>query len=108
VTIEDADTCDRVGDVLIAKVQTLLDEAAEYDLLEMSGPSLSEALADFESDRLLIQDKLNQLGCSANEVKMIVSERAASLRVEDGTAAALILEGFLWGLGSGEILNLER
>lgn len=105
-SIEDADTCEEVGDVFVEDMQTLLDELSDTDISEFTGDEQPQALTDFEANIDEISAKSDEIGCSDEEIQTILEDRIDDLEA-DGPVAEILLQGFQEGISSGEIFNTQ-
>jgi len=103
-SIEDAETCDEIGEVFIADMQTLLDELSDTDLTDITGDEQPEALTNFETSIDGISTKSDEIGCSDEEIQTFMEDNIDRLEA-DGPVAELLLEGFKDGVESGEIFS---
>ena len=103
-SIDDADTCDEVGDVFLADMQVLLDELSEMDLADFAGDEQPEAMTNFENSVDEISAKSDEIGCSDEEIQTYLEENIGDLEA-DGPVAELLLQGFQEGIESGEIFD---
>jgi hypothetical protein len=103
-SIEDAETCDQVGDVFINDMQTLLDELSDTQLSEFTGDSQPQALKDFETNIDEISAKSDEIGCTDEEIQTYMEDHVDELEA-DGPVAELLLQGFQEGIQSGEIFS---
>ena len=103
-SIEDADSCDDVGEIFIDEMQTLLDELSEAELSEFEGGNQPEAMTTFEASVSEIGDKSDEIGCSDEEIQEFLEDNIDRLEA-DGPVAELVLQGVEEGIASGEIFN---
>jgi hypothetical protein len=103
-SIEDAETCDDVGNVFIAEMQTLLDELSDTELSEFTGSEQPEAMTNFEASIEEIIDKSEEIDCSEEEIQTFMEENVDELEA-DGPVAELILQSFVEGIESGELFS---
>ena len=103
-SIEDADSCDDVGEVFIDEMQTLLDELSDTDLADFTGSEQPEALTNFEASMDEISTKSDDIGCSEEEIQSFMEDNIDRLEA-DGPVAEILLQGFEEGIESGEIFN---
>ena len=103
-SIEDAESCDDVGEVFIDDMQTLLDELSDTDLSEFTGDSQPEAMTNFENSIEDIKVKSDDIGCTDEEIQEFMEDNIDRLEA-DGPVAELLLQGFEEGIQSGEIFD---
>ena len=103
-SIEDAETCEDVGDVFIDELQVLLDELSELDVSAISGDEQPEAMTDFEQNLDGIDEKAQELGCEDEEMAEIIEGRVDDLEA-DGPLAEIVLEAFRSEIESGEVFE---
>jgi hypothetical protein len=103
-SIEDAKTCDDVGEVFIADMQTLLDELSDMSLTDFNGDQQPEALTNFETSINDISAKSDEIGCKDEDIQAYMEDNVDKLDA-NGPVAELILQSFKEGIKSGDIFN---
>ena len=103
-SIEDAETCDDIGEIFIQDMQTLLDELSDTDLAAFTGDEQPEALTNFETSIEEISTKSDEIGCEDEDIQAFMEDNIDRLEA-DGPVAELLLQGFKEGIESGEIFN---
>ena len=103
-SIEDAETCDDIGNVFLDETQTLLDELSDMDLADFTGDEEPEAMTNFQASIDEISAKSDEIGCSDEEIAEFLSDNIDELEAE-GPVAELLLEGLREGIQSGEIFE---
>lgn len=103
-SIEDADTCEDVGNIFLDEMQVLLDELSDTELSEFTGSEQPEALTNFEASVEEVSAKSDEIGCSDEEIQTFLEENVDELEAE-GPVAELILQSFQEGIESGEIFD---
>jgi hypothetical protein len=103
-SIEDAETCDDIGNVFLDETQTLLDELSDMDLADFTGDEEPEAMTNFQASIDEISAKSDEIGCSDEEIAEFLTDNIDELEAE-GPVAELLLEGLREGIQSGEIFE---
>lgn len=103
-SIEDADTCEDVGEIFMAEMQTLLDELSDVELSEFTGDTQPEAMTNFETSIDEISAKSDEIGCTDEEIQSFLEDNIDELEA-DGPVAELLLQGLQEGINSGEIFD---
>ncbi len=103
-SIEDAETCEDVGDIFIDEMQVLLDGLSDVELSEFTGDEQPEAMTNFETAVDEISTKSDEIGCTDEEIQTILEDNVDELEA-DGPVAELLLQGFQEGIESGEIFD---
>ena len=103
-SVDDAETCEDIGDVFISEMQTLLDELSELDISDVSGDDQPEAMTDFEENLNGLDEKAQELDCSDEEMAEILEGRVDDLEA-DGPLAEIVLDAFRSEIESGEVFE---
>ncbi|MEZ4522524.1 MAG: hypothetical protein R3A46_12900 [Thermomicrobiales bacterium] len=103
-SIEDADSCEEVGDVFIDEIQVLLDELSDMSLADLQSEDQPEAMTNFETNVEEIGAKSDELGCSDEEISQILQDRVDELEA-DGPVPELLLEGIQQEIQSGNLFE---
>jgi hypothetical protein len=102
--IEDAESCDDVGNAFLDEMQVLLDELSDVSISDFSGDEQPEAMTNFESAIDDISAKADELECSDEEMADFLRDNLDELEA-DGPVAELLLDSFREGVESGEIFE---
>lgn len=103
-SVEDADSCEDVGDWFIDEMQVLLDELSDMNAEDIAGGEPPEALTTFEANIEELGEKSEELDCSDEEMTQILEDRVDELEAE-GPLAQEILAGFEESIESGELFQ---
>ena len=103
-SIEDAETCEDIGDVFIDELQVLLDELSDLDVSAITDEDQPEAMTNFEENLNGIDEKAQELGCEDEEMAGIIEGRFDELEA-DGPLAEIVLDALRSEIESGEVFE---
>lgn len=91
-TVSNADSCEELADAFIPIIQSVLDEASEMTMAEMTSGEEPEFLGDLEDQVSEAEAKSNELECTDDEMGALLEERFDELTAS-GPVGEMILEG---------------
>jgi len=91
VSIEDAETCEEVADYFAGVAQNFIDDAEDAGMTALMAGTESEVFQRYQPQLELTQQRAQELGCSEEEMRPLLSERVDELET-DGPVGEFIVQ----------------
>ncbi len=90
-SIEDAETCEEVADYFAGVAQNFIDDAEDAGMTALMAGTESEVFQRYQPQLELTQQRAQELGCSEEEMRPLLSERVDELET-DGPVGEFIVQ----------------
>jgi succinyl-CoA synthetase alpha subunit len=91
VSIEDAETCEEVAEYFAGVAQDFINDAEDAGMIALAAGMESEVVQEYLPQVEMTQQKVQELGCSEEEMRPLLEERIDELET-DGPVGEFIIQ----------------